>query len=56
MKIGRSGMGWLSALLGQPAFLRGFHGWMTLAWGVLIPGQNPDRLANAGSRFLNRDG
>lgn len=24
-------------LFGRPAFLRGFHGVMTLAWGVLIP-------------------
>jgi hypothetical protein len=24
-------------LFGRPPFLRGFHGWMTLGWGVLIP-------------------
>jgi hypothetical protein len=26
-----------SGIFGRPTFLRGFHGWMTLAWGVLIP-------------------
>ena len=30
-------MGRFSALFGRPTFLRGFHGWMTLAWGLLIP-------------------
>ncbi|MDQ1682485.1 MAG: hypothetical protein QOH99_1026 [Frankiaceae bacterium] len=24
-------------LFGRPAFLRGFHGWMTLGWGLLVP-------------------
>jgi hypothetical protein len=24
-------------LFGRPAFLKGFHGWMTLMWGLLIP-------------------
>jgi hypothetical protein len=24
-------------LFGRPAFLKGFHGWATLAWGLLIP-------------------
>ena len=24
-------------LFGRPAFLRGFHGWMTLGWGALVP-------------------
>lgn len=24
-------------LFGRPAFLKAFHGWMTLIWGVLIP-------------------
>jgi hypothetical protein len=24
-------------LFGRPAFLKGFHGWMTLLWGLLIP-------------------
>jgi len=26
-----------AGLFGRPEFLRGFHGWMTLTWGVLIP-------------------
>jgi hypothetical protein len=30
-------MGRFSAIFGRPAFLRGFHGWMTLGWGLLIP-------------------
>jgi len=30
-------MGRFSAMFGRPAFLRGFHGWMTLAWGLAIP-------------------
>ena len=30
-------MGKFTALFGRPAFLRGFHGWMTLGWGILIP-------------------
>ena len=30
-------MGRFAALFGRPQFLRGFHGWMTLMWGVLIP-------------------
>ena len=30
-------MGRFTALFGRPAFLRGFHGWMTLAWGLAIP-------------------
>jgi hypothetical protein len=30
-------MGRFQALFGRPEFLRAFHGWMTLAWGVLIP-------------------
>jgi hypothetical protein len=25
------------ALFGRPTFLRGFHGWMTVIWAVLIP-------------------
>lgn len=25
------------ALFGRPRFLKGFHGWMTLVWFVLIP-------------------
>ncbi len=25
------------SLFGRPTFLRGFHGWMTLAWGGAIP-------------------
>jgi hypothetical protein len=24
-------------LFGRPAFLKAFHGWLTLIWGVLIP-------------------
>ena len=24
-------------IFGRPAFLRGFHGWMTLGWGLLVP-------------------
>ena len=27
----------LTAMFGRPRFLRGFHGWMTLAWGLAIP-------------------
>jgi hypothetical protein len=30
-------MGNFVALFGRPAFLRGFHGWMTLCWGLLVP-------------------
>jgi hypothetical protein len=30
-------MGRFSSVFGRPAFLRGFHGWMTLGWGLLIP-------------------
>ena len=30
-------MGRFTALFGRPELLRGFHGWMTLAWGMLIP-------------------
>jgi hypothetical protein len=30
-------MGRFHALFGRPAFLRAFHGWMTVAWGLLIP-------------------
>ncbi len=30
-------MGRFSSIFGRPAFLRGFHGWMTLGWGLLIP-------------------
>ncbi len=30
-------MGRFGALFGRPEFLRGFHGWMTLCWGALIP-------------------
>jgi len=30
-------MGRFVALFGRPEFLRGFHGWMTLCWGALIP-------------------
>jgi hypothetical protein len=30
-------MGRFSAMFGRPALLRGFHGWMTLGWGLLIP-------------------
>jgi hypothetical protein len=30
-------MGRFTALFGRPEFLRGFHGWMTLAWGMLVP-------------------
>jgi hypothetical protein len=30
-------MGRFTAIFGRPAFLRGFHGWMTLGWGLLIP-------------------
>ena len=26
-----------AGLFGRPEFLRGFHGWMTLTWGALIP-------------------
>lgn len=25
------------ALFGRPNFLKGFHGWATVVWGVLIP-------------------
>lgn len=25
------------SLFGRPQFLRSFHGWMTMAWGALIP-------------------
>ena len=37
MTIGWSGTGKFATLFARPAFLRGFHGWMTLARGVLIP-------------------
>ncbi|MDX6222433.1 MAG: hypothetical protein QOD91_1487 [Frankiales bacterium] len=30
-------MGRFTSIFGRPAFLRGFHGWMTLGWGLLIP-------------------
>ena len=30
-------MGRFTSLFGRPQFLRGFHGWMTLAWAALIP-------------------
>ncbi|MCU1623466.1 MAG: hypothetical protein JWL79_2311 [Frankiales bacterium] len=30
-------MGRFQSLFGRPEFLRAFHGWMTLAWGALIP-------------------
>lgn len=30
-------MGRFTELFGRPAFLRAFHGWMTLGWGILIP-------------------
>jgi hypothetical protein len=30
-------MGRFQALFGRPEFLRAFHGWMTLTWGMLIP-------------------
>ncbi|MCW2724288.1 MAG: hypothetical protein JWN35_1209 [Frankiales bacterium] len=30
-------MGRSQALFGRPEFLRAFHGWMTLSWGLLIP-------------------
>lgn len=30
-------MGRFTALFGRPEFLRSFHGWLTLAWGILIP-------------------
>jgi hypothetical protein len=30
-------MGRFSTLFGRPAFLRGFHGYLTLIWGILIP-------------------
>jgi hypothetical protein len=30
-------MGRFNSLFGQPAFLRAFHGWATLAWAILIP-------------------
>jgi len=30
-------MAQLGGLFGRPAFLRGFHGWMTLGWGLLVP-------------------
>lgn len=30
-------MGRFHALFGRPELLRAFHGWMTLAWGLLIP-------------------
>jgi len=30
-------MGRFQGLFGRPEFLRGFHGWMTLTWGLLIP-------------------
>jgi hypothetical protein len=30
-------MGRFQALFGRPEFLRAFHGWMTLSWGLLIP-------------------
>jgi hypothetical protein len=30
-------MGRFQALFGRPEFLRAFHGWMTLTWGLLIP-------------------
>ena len=37
MATGWSGMGKFATLFGRPAFLRGFHGPMTLARGVLVP-------------------
>ena len=37
MATGWSGTGKFATLFGRPAFLRGFHGPMTLARGVLIP-------------------
>lgn len=30
-------MGRFQALFGRPELLRAFHGWMTFAWGLLIP-------------------
>lgn len=27
----------LFELFGRPSFLRAFHGWLTLIWGILIP-------------------
>lgn len=24
-------------MFGRPAFLKAFHGWLTLVWGILIP-------------------
>ena len=30
-------MGRFQSLFGRPELLRAFHGWMTVAWGLLIP-------------------
>lgn len=30
-------MGKFTALFGRPRILRGFHGWLTLIWGMAIP-------------------
>jgi hypothetical protein len=30
-------VGRFTALFGRPEFLRSFHGWLTLLWGLLIP-------------------
>lgn len=30
-------MGRFQSLFGRPEVLRAFHGWMTVAWGLLIP-------------------